>query len=103
MKETILNAIQSVKSDSLKEVELGLVQDFISEVKKADDLFSTASSYEDRAKEAYADSYRVISQAEKLYNKIESISKDSGLEMDSTLKRLANKINSMMKDAQSKK
>ena len=70
---------------SAQKVDLGIMQDIISDYKKGIDLFTSAKSTMDRASE-------ILDATEKLYEKAERQAKDLGIDMPSQTSKLGNRI-----------
>jgi hypothetical protein len=89
----ILKKITPVKTDLASEkVELGIMQDIISDYKKGIDLFNSAKSTMDRASE-------ILDATEKLYERAEKQAKDLGIDMPSQTSQLGNRIKETAKEA----
>lgn len=98
----------SLKSE--KVVELGLAQDMLVYIRDAQDLFSTASSMEDRLKEeirtkvaaVFNDSALNAQRALDVYSQIEQKSKELGLDVPSDTKKAAERMKQYLKDARNR-
>lgn len=77
-------------------VELGIVQDAVQEYKKGLDLYTSAISTMDRASE-------ILDNAEKLYSKVEAVSKEMGFPVPSDTAKMGQRIKELAKEARSKK
>lgn len=77
---------------STQKVNLGIMQDIISDYKKGIDLFTSAKSTMDRASE-------ILDATEKLYEKAERQAKDLGFPIPSQTSKLGNKIKETAKEA----
>lgn len=77
---------------SAQKVDLGIMQDIISDYKKGIDLFTSAKSTMDRASE-------ILDATEKLYEKAERQAKDLGIDMPSQTSKLGNRIKETAKEA----
>ena len=88
-KEKILLQFSEKKNVS---VELGIVQDFIQDYKKAVDTFTSAESLMDSASEQ-------LKSAKSTYVKIESQAKALGVDLDNTVKKLGSNLDSFIKSS----
>tara|TARA_R110000850_G_scaffold47433_1_gene118476 strand:- start:1288 stop:1569 length:282 start_codon:yes stop_codon:yes gene_type:complete len=77
---------------SKNKVELGIMQDIISDYKKGLDLFTSAKSTMDKSSE-------ILDATEKLYEKAERQAKDLGIDMPSQTSKLGNRIKETAKEA----
>ena len=77
---------------STQKVDLGIMQDIISDYKKGIDLFTSAKSTMDRASE-------ILDATEKIYEKAERQAKDLGIDMPSQTSKLGNRIKETAKEA----
>jgi len=75
-----------------QKIELGLAQDLLQQYKKGVSLFTDAESTMDRA-------LGELLEADKMFLKLEGLSKELGVDVDSTLKKLGVNLKSFIKDA----
>lgn len=79
-----------------EKVKLGIIQDAVQEYKKGLDLYTSAISTMDRASD-------ILDNAEKLYGKVEAVSKEMGFPVPSDTAKLGQRIKELAKEARSKK
>lgn len=84
------------------EVELGLVQDILVEYKKGIDVFQQARDFEDKVRTTYKQSLSFFNTAESIINKIETNSRELGVEIPKDTLTLFTKIRMYKKDAETK-
>jgi len=80
------------KLNKVEKVEMGLMQDIVSEYKKGLDLFTSAKSTMDRAS-------NILDATEKMYEKAETQAKTLGIELPSQTEKLGNRIKEAAKEA----
>ncbi len=73
--------------------EFGVMQDILSDYKKGVNLFQDAKGTMDRAFES-------LSQAKKAYDELEAKTKQLGIEVPNDTKKVANRLNEYLKEAQ---
>jgi len=73
--------------------EFGVIQDILTDYKKGVDLFQNAKSTMDRAFES-------LSEAKKAYDNLESKTKQLGIEIPNDTKKVADRLNEYLKEAQ---
>ena len=99
----ILSRLGKAKTELKSEkVELGLMQDAISEYKKGVDIFQDARGMEDKIKDTYKDSLKFLKEAQKKSNKVKTNAKDLGVDIPKQTLNLFERIDSFVGEAEKK-